>query len=92
MRHADSTENSTEIFRLWSPKTSSTYLGQRFSAAADWIIQQWDQEEYTRGGYNTEFPPEMLTKYGPYIATPFRAFILLEWRYHSFGEVTWMGQ
>lgn len=53
-------------------------FGPKVSAATEWIIQQWNQEEYTRGGYNGKFPPGTLTKCGPCIATPFRAFDSLE--------------
>ncbi|CAN9246433.1 unnamed protein product [Alternaria alternata] len=69
-------------------------FGPKASAATDWIIQQWDQEEYTRGGYNSNFPPGTLTKYGPYIATPFKGIHFagvetsLFWRGYMDGAIS----
>ncbi|CAN9460571.1 unnamed protein product [Alternaria alternata] len=69
-------------------------FGPKASAATDWIIQQWDQEEYTRGGYNSNFPPGTLTKYGPYIATSFQGIHFagvetsLFWRGYMDGAIS----
>ncbi|RAQ99795.1 amine oxidase [Stemphylium lycopersici] len=69
-------------------------FGPKASAPTDWVIQQWDQEEYTRGGYNSNFPPGTLTKYGPYIATPFQGIHFagvetsLFWRGYMDGAIS----
>ncbi|CAN9121336.1 unnamed protein product [Alternaria alternata] len=61
---------SHEDIQAMVTKDFVNIFGPKASAATDWIIQQWDQEQYTHGGYNSNFPPGTLTKYGPYIATP----------------------
>ncbi|CAN9445750.1 unnamed protein product [Alternaria alternata] len=85
---------SHEDIQAMVTKDFVNIFGPKASAATDWIIQQWDQEEYTRGGYNSNFPPGTLTKYGPYIATPFEGIHFagvetsLFWRGYMDGAIS----
>jgi monoamine oxidase len=47
------------------------YFGSEAKTATEWIVQQWDEEEYTRGGYNSLFGLGALTRYHEYVSMPF---------------------
>lgn len=48
------------------------YFGPEAKNATEWIVQQWDEEEYSRGGYNSLYGLGALTRYHEYISTPFQ--------------------
>jgi monoamine oxidase len=47
------------------------YFGPKAKAATSWVLQRWDNEEWSRGGPVAFGPPGVLTKYGPALKKPF---------------------
>ncbi|KAJ4148685.1 hypothetical protein NW765_017552 [Fusarium oxysporum] len=48
------------------------YFGPKAKTATSWFIVQWDNEEYTRGGYGVSFPPGVLSRFGPFLTKQYR--------------------
>jgi monoamine oxidase len=48
------------------------YFGPEANNATEWIVQHWDDEEYSRGGYNSLYGLGALTRYHEYVSTPFQ--------------------
>ena len=47
------------------------YFGPKATAVASWVIQRWDNGEFSRGGPVAVAPPGVLAKYGPALTKPF---------------------
>jgi len=47
------------------------YFGPKAAEVTSWVIQRWDNEEFSRGGPVAIAPPGVLTKYGPALTKPF---------------------
>ncbi|PVH71903.1 amine oxidase [Cadophora sp. DSE1049] len=43
------------------------YFGPKAREVEEWVIQRWDNEEFSRGGHFAICPPNVLTQYGPAI-------------------------
>lgn len=67
--------------RAWDAKTDAeleaavlqdyvNYFGPKAAEVQSWVIQRWDNEEWSRGGPVAFGPPSVLTKYGPALKTP----------------------
>lgn len=47
------------------------YFGPKAANVTSWVIQRWDNEEWSRGGPVAYAPPGVLTKYGPALKESF---------------------
>jgi monoamine oxidase len=47
------------------------YFGPKAANVTSWVIQRWDNEEWSRGGPVAYAPPGVLTKYGPALTKAF---------------------
>ena len=47
------------------------YFGPQAAEVGSWVIQRWDNEEWSRGGPVAFAPPRVLTQYGQALTTPF---------------------
>ena len=63
--------SKTEIQALVE-KDFVNYFGPEASTATEWIVQHWDDEEYSRGGYSSLYGLGALTRYHEYYVTPFQ--------------------
>ncbi|RYO48588.1 hypothetical protein AA0116_g12331 [Alternaria tenuissima] len=63
-------KSQAEIESL-ATKDFVSYFGAEAANVKAWKIQQWDQEEYTRGGFDSNYGPGTLTSLGKYLAAPY---------------------
>ncbi|KAG4425357.1 hypothetical protein IFR04_001507 [Cadophora malorum] len=47
------------------------YFGEKARQVTGWVVQRWDNEEWSRGGPVAFAPPGVLTKYGPALKASF---------------------
>ncbi|KAG9497311.1 hypothetical protein J7337_012106 [Fusarium musae] len=50
-----------DFMRCFSPKAQNVQ---------QWVLQRWDNEEYSRGGHHVIFPPNVWTQFGPAVTKP----------------------
>ena len=48
------------------------YFGPKAANATSWVIQRWDNQEFSRGGPVAVAAPGVLTQYGPALTQPFQ--------------------
>ncbi|KAH7144676.1 amine oxidase [Fusarium sp. MPI-SDFR-AT-0072] len=46
------------------------YFGPKAQNVQQWVLQRWDNEEYSRGGHHGLFPPNVWTQFGPAVTKP----------------------
>ncbi|TPX11725.1 uncharacterized protein E0L32_007462 [Thyridium curvatum] len=46
------------------------YFGPKAANVQSWMLQRWDNEEYSRGGHTGLFPPNVWTQFGPALTQP----------------------
>ncbi|KPI39889.1 Amine oxidase [flavin-containing] B [Cyphellophora attinorum] len=46
------------------------FFGPRAREVKEWVIQRWDNEEYSRGGHFAVSPPNTMTRFGSALAQP----------------------
>ena len=63
-------EKSEDEIQALTTKDFVNYLGPEAGNATSCVIQRWNQEEYSRGGYGTNFGTGTLSKYGKFLAKP----------------------
>ncbi|EWZ32942.1 amine oxidase [Fusarium oxysporum Fo47] len=48
------------------------YFGPKAREVQSWVLQRWDNEEFSRGGHTGLFPPNVWTQFGPALTKPAR--------------------
>ncbi|KAK2474605.1 hypothetical protein H9L39_14565 [Fusarium oxysporum f. sp. albedinis] len=48
------------------------YFGPKAREVQSWVLQRWDNEEFSRGGHTGLFPPNVWTQFGPALTEPVR--------------------
>ncbi|KAL9562619.1 hypothetical protein ACKAV7_013183 [Fusarium commune] len=46
------------------------YFGPKAREVQSWVLQRWDNEEFSRGGHTGLFPPNVWTQFGPALTKP----------------------
>ncbi|KAF9774416.1 hypothetical protein IL306_007587 [Fusarium sp. DS 682] len=46
------------------------YFGPKARDVQSWVLQRWDNEEFSRGGHTGLFPPNVWTQFGPALTKP----------------------
>lgn len=65
-------DGSSELeIQLKATNDFVNYFGANASNPTGWVIQRWDNEEFSRGGPVAFGPPGVLTQYGPALTQPF---------------------
>ena len=48
----------------------TNYFGSQASTPQSFVLQRWDNEEFSRGGPVAVMPPRVLSKFGPALRAP----------------------
>ena len=70
MRQLDATTEHEIAAKI--VKDYINYFGPKAANVTSWVIQRWDNEEFSRGGPVAFAPPGVLTQYGPALTLPFQ--------------------
>ncbi|EMT71650.1 Putative flavin-containing monoamine oxidase A [Fusarium odoratissimum] len=70
MRRLDDASEE-EIFAVVK-EDFARYFGPKAREVQSWVLQRWDNEEFSRGGHTGLFPPNVWTQFGPALTKPAR--------------------
>ncbi|KAH7196095.1 amine oxidase [Fusarium oxysporum] len=70
MRRLDDASEE-EIFAVVT-EDFARYFGPKAREVQSWVLQRWDNEEFSRGGHTGLFPPNVWTQFGPALTKPAR--------------------